>query len=174
MQTLKIVTIGALLACALLVGAAPASAQPATRDAVRGDATRDANLRAYIDLLRSDLRAQRVAIITELMRFTDEEDARFWPIYRNYERDLSAINDDRIALIKDYAANYERLTNEVADKLARGALDLEGRRHALQVQYYDRLASAISAKTAARFLQVEHQILLLLDLQIAASLPVVE
>jgi hypothetical protein len=32
----------------------------------------------------------------------------------------------------------------------------------------------VPAKTAARFLQVEHQILLLLDLQIAASLPIVE
>lgn len=174
MQRWNLVTIGAPLVIALLVAAPRVSTQSGTPNAVRLDATRDANLRAYIDLLRSDLRAQKVALISELMQFTDEEDAKFWPIYRDYERDLSTINDDRIALIKDYAANYERLTNEMADKLARGALDLEGRRHALQVQCYDRLAKAISAKTAARFLQVEHQLLLLLDLQIAASLPVVE
>jgi hypothetical protein len=174
MQRWNLVTIGAPLAIALLVAAPRVSTQSATRHAVIGDATREANLRAYVDLLRSDLRAQTVSIITELMQFNEEEDAKFWPIYRDYERDLATINDDRIALIKDYAANYERLTNEVADKLARGALDLEGRRHALLVQCYDRLAKAISAKSAARFLQVEHQILLLLDLQIAASLPVVE
>jgi len=174
MQRWTLVTIGAPLAIALLVAAPPASAQSATRNAVLGDATRDANLRAYVDLLRTDLRAQHVALITELMQFTEDEDAKFWPIYRDYERDLAKVNDDRVALIKDYAASYEKMTNETADKLARGALDLEGRRHALQVQYYDRLVKAISAKTAARFLQVEHQILLLLDLQIAASLPVVE
>jgi hypothetical protein len=66
------------------------------------------------------------------------------------------------------------MTDDVADRLARGALDLEGRRHALKMKYYDRFKSALSPKTAARFLQVENQILLLLDLQIAASLPVVQ
>src|SRR5262249_29814809 len=174
MQRWKLVTLGAPLAIALLGAAPPASAQSATRNAVIGDASREANLRAYVDLLRSDLRAQTVALITEVMQFTEDEDGKFWPIYREFERDLAKINDDRIALIKNYAENYERLTDEVADKLARGALDLEGRRHALLVQYYDRFSKALSAKTAARFLQVEHQILLLLDLQIAASLPVVE
>ncbi len=38
-------------------------------------------------------------------------------------------------------------------------------------RYYERFKSVLPAKTAARFLQVEHQILLLMDLQIAASLP---
>jgi hypothetical protein len=63
---------------------------------------------------------------------------------------------------------------EIADRLVRGALDLEARRNALKASCYDRLKSAISPKTAARFLQVENQILLLLDLQIAASLPVIK
>jgi len=82
------------------------------------------------------------------------------------------LNDDRIALIKDYATNYDNLTDASADKLALGALDLESKRHALKAKYYDRFKSALPAKTAARFLQVENQILLLLDLQIAASLPI--
>ena len=32
------------------------------------------NLRAYVELLRADVRAQKVAFITELMEFTDAED----------------------------------------------------------------------------------------------------
>ena len=86
----------------------------------------------------------------------------------------AAINDDRMALVKDYAMNYEAMTDEAADRLARGALDLEARRHAVKSRYYDRFKSVLPAKTAARFLQVENQILLLLDLQIAASLPVAQ
>jgi hypothetical protein len=39
---------------------------------------------------------------------------------------------------------------------------------------YERVKSALSAKTAARFLQVEHQLLLIIDLQIASSLPIVK
>jgi hypothetical protein len=147
----------------------PAQAPPA---AAGLDDTRETNLRAYTELLRSDLRSQHVAVITAVMQFTEAEDAKFWPVYREYETELAKVNDDRMALIKDYANNYETLTDAVADRLAHGALDLEARRHALKVKYYDRLKTVISPKTAARFLQVENQILLLLDLQIAASLPI--
>jgi hypothetical protein len=136
--------------------------------------TRDVNLRAYVELLRSDVRGQKVAILTELMEFTEQEDAKFWPIYREYDVELSKLNDERITLIKEYANNYEEMTDTVADRIARGALDLEGRRNALKLKYYDRLASALSAKTAARFLQVENQLLMILDLQISAALPVVK
>jgi hypothetical protein len=154
----------ALLACARL---AHAQATPqATVD------TRDVNLRAYVELLRSDLRAQKVAVITEMMQFTEAEDAKFWPVYREYETELAKINDDRMALIKDYADSYEALTDATADRLARAALGLEAKRQALTASVYDRLTAVLPPKTAARFLQVEHQILLLLDLQIAAALPI--
>jgi hypothetical protein len=135
---------------------------------------RDANLRAYVELLRSDVRSQKVAILTEMMEFTEAEDAAFWPIYREYDVELSAINDDRVKLIADYAKNYAALSPESADRIARGALDLEGRRHALKLKYYDRVKAALAPKQAARFLQVENQLLMLIDLQIAAALPVVE
>jgi 1-aminocyclopropane-1-carboxylate deaminase/D-cysteine desulfhydrase-like pyridoxal-dependent ACC family enzyme len=162
-----------VVAVALAACAQSASAQGAKvpAKALANDDTREVNMRAYTELLRSDLRAQKVAIITEVMQFTEAEDTKFWPVYREYEAELAKINDDRMALIKDYADNYAALTDVVADKLARRALDLEARRHALRTTYYDRIKLAVSPKTAARFMQVEHQILLLLDLQIAASLP---
>jgi hypothetical protein len=135
---------------------------------------RDVNLRAYVELLRSDVRAQKVAILSEMMDFTEEEDAKFWPIYREYDTELSKINDDRVTLIQEYAKNYDQMTDTVADRIARGALDLEARRNALKQKYYDRLKSALSATTAARFLQVENQLLMIIDLQISAALPVVK
>jgi hypothetical protein len=153
--------------------AAPAQAQVQTAGVIAPD-SRDANLRAYIELMRSDIRTQKVAIITEMMQFTEAEDAKFWPIYREYEVELARINDERIALITEYAEAYGKMTDELADRIALGALDLEGRRHALKAKYYPRFKSVLPGITAARFLQVENQILLLLDLQIAASLPVVK
>jgi hypothetical protein len=162
------IAIGASLVLAFLACASPAHAQASAAD------TRDRNLRAYAELLRSDLRAQKVAVITEVMEFTEAEDTAFWPVYREYETELAKINDDRMALIKDYATGYDTLTDATADGLAVRALGLEARRHALLERFYARFKAVVPAKTAARFLQVEHQILLLLDLQIAASLPIVE
>jgi hypothetical protein len=171
MVRLRFLKISVPLTLALLASAPLASAQ-GTKPAAADDDPRDVNMRAYIELLRSDIRAQKVAVIAEVMQFTDAEDAKFWPIYHEYERELTKINDDRLALVKEYALIYDTLTDATADRLALGALDLEARRHALKVKYYDRFKSVLQAKTAARFLQVENQILLLLDLQIAASLPV--
>ena len=164
---------GSALAVAWLAGAVLAATQAATPPNPASE-PRDANMRAYQELLRSDIRGQKAALITEVMQFTENDDAKFWPIYRDYEAGLAKINDERIALIKEYALNYAALNEETADRLARGALDLEARRHTLKTTCYDRLKSALSAKTAAKFLQVENQILLLIDLQISASLPIVE
>jgi hypothetical protein len=146
----------------------------AQQPAVSPAETKDTNLRAYIELLRADVRAQKVAFITELMAFTDAEDKAFWPIYRAYDVELSAINDERVAGIEEYASNYEKVTDALADKLATKALELEGRRTALKQKYYARLKAALSARRAAQFIQVENQLLLIIDLQIAASLPIVK
>ena len=148
-----------------------AQSSPATAQATAQE-TQSLNLSAYSELLRSDVRAQKVAIITEVMNFTDAEDAAFWPIYREYDLEMAKLGDERVALVADYAKNFDQLTDDVADKLARKALDLEARRQAVTSKYYDRVAAVLKGRTALRFLQVEHQLLLLVDLQVAAALPI--
>jgi hypothetical protein len=138
----------------------------------RGGEAKSLNLAAYAELLRSDVRAQKIAILTEMMGFTEAEDAVFWPIYREYDVELSKLGDERVALIADYAKEYATLTDAAADRLATRALDLEARRQAVKGKYYEKVKTALSPRTAIRFLQVEHQLLLLIDLQISASLPI--
>jgi hypothetical protein len=152
---------------------APKPAAPAASAAAVAD-SRDRNLRAYVELLRSDLRSQKVAITAQVLQLSEAEDAKFWPVYREYEGELQKINDERLAGIEEYTKTYDKLTDATADRLAKMSLDLESRRQAAKTRYYEKLKTVISPKTAARALQVENQILLLLDLQIASSLPVVE
>jgi hypothetical protein len=130
------------------------------------------NLAAYAELLRTDVRAQKIAILTEVMGFTEAEDKAFWPIYREYDLEMAALGDQRMALIADYAKEYGTLTAAAADQLARRALDLEVQRQAVKGKYYEKVKTALSPRTAMRFLQVEHQLLLLIDLQISAALPI--
>jgi hypothetical protein len=133
---------------------------------------RSLNLSAYAELLRSDVRAEKVAIITEVMGFTEKEDAAFWPIYREYDAEMSKVGDQRVANIQDYAHSFSNLNDDAADRIARKALDLEAQRQAIKTKYYDRFAKALSPRTALRVMQVEQQLLLLIDLQIASSLPI--
>jgi hypothetical protein len=156
---------------AVMLSTASLSAQQAVPTPAE---TKETNLTAYVELLRADVRAQKVAFITELMEFTTAEDKAFWPIYRAYDTELWAINDERVTGIEEYARNYGKVTDALADKLAMKALELEGRRTALKEKYYARIKTAMSATTAARFLQIENQLQSIIDLQIAASLPIVK
>jgi hypothetical protein len=79
--------------------------------------TRTTNLTAYAELLRSDVRAEKVAILTEVMGFTDAEDKAFWPIYREYDAEMSKLGDERVALIDDFASHYSQLTDAMADEI---------------------------------------------------------
>ena len=74
-------------------------------------------------------------------------------------------------MIEEYANAFEKITDPIADKLAAKAMDLRTRRNAAMGKCYERVKAALSPRTALRFLQVEHQLQLLIDLQIAAALP---
>jgi hypothetical protein len=163
-----------LVLCAAAAPTLAAAQQVAPEEPLSRPETRERNLRAYTGLLRSDLRTQKVAVITELMQFTEAEDTAFWPIYRDYERDLSRLHDERLAAIETYATEYKQLTAATADELAMKVLDLEARRATLKQKYYSKVKTALSPIRAAKALQIENQIQLLVDLQVAASLPVVQ
>ena len=84
------------------------------------------------------------------------------------------MNDQRVANIEEYARSYNQLTDEKADELVQNAMRYQKMRSELLAKYYDRVKQSLGGITAARFLQVESQLLLIIDLQIAASLPLAE
>ena len=115
-----------------------------------------------------------MAILTQLMELTDAEDKAFWPIYREYDLEMATLGDERVAMLEEYARSYSQLSAETATRLAGQALDLEAKRQAAKAKFYERLKTALSPRTALRALQVEHQLLLIIDLQISAALPIVK
>jgi hypothetical protein len=136
--------------------------------------TRTLNLSAYAELLRSDVQARKIAILTEVMGFSDTEDKAFWPIYRDYNAEMAKLGDERVALIAEYARVYSGITDGVARSLATRAMELDKRRTAALERCFTRVGTALSPTMALKFLQVEHQLLLIIDLQISASLPIVK
>ena len=132
------------------------------------------NIDTYIGLLRADVNAQKVAVIGQIMQFTPAGAAKFWPLYEAYSNELASLGDERVALIKDYADNYGALSDSKADEIVYRALELEGKRTVLKRKHYDLIKVAMGSTAAAKFLQVENQLLMLVDLQVASSLPIVE
>lgn len=106
------------------------------------------------------------------MQFDAEDAAKFWPIYRDYDAELKKVNDLRVANILEYSRTYTAMTDEKADELIKNAMAFQKQRDELLGKYYERVKQELGAVTAARFLQVEHQLLMIIDLEITSSLPV--
>jgi len=128
---------------------------------------------ANLELVRADLKAQKVALVTLNMGLTDAQSQIFWPIYRKYDAELTTLNDQVIALIKDYAANYDKMTDAKAGELMKGTLSLMDKRLKLLVKVCDDFAKALDPVVAAKFMQCERQITAALDLQIGSQMPLI-
>ena len=133
----------------------------------------DANIRAYIELLRTDLRQAKSEVVGEVMRLNSDQAVKFWPIYKEFESEYQKLGDQIAALVKKYSDEYGQITDAVAAQLGNQALSIEDQRNALKKKYYDRLIASVGAITATRFLQVENQLERLVDLQMAAQLPII-
>ena len=166
----------AVFACLASTPAVPAqdsaAAQAPPASSPSGPIT-EQNVNQYIELLRKDVRSQKSAIMDVVMQLGPDQAAKFWPIYRDYDADLKKLNDLRLANIKDYAQSYNNLNDAKADQLIQNAISYQKQRMDLLAKYYERVKESLGAVTAARFAQVEQQLLLLIDLQIDSSLPIV-
>lgn len=133
----------------------------------------EANIKAYVELLRADVRQQKAEIMGSVMVLSAADAAKFWPIYSEYEAALNKLSDQRVANIREYARSYNDMTNEKADELIKNAMAYQKQRSALLEKTYERVKRALGGVTAARFVQVESQLLNIIDLQIASALPIV-
>lgn len=126
------------------------------------------------ELLRSDIRTKKMTLIAERMEFSGKEADAFWPIYRKYDVELSAINDKKIALLKEYLQSHKTLDDAKAKEITQGVFDVDQRTLDLRKKYFEEMSGAVSPKTAARFLQLERRIQQLVDVQIASQYPVIK
>jgi hypothetical protein len=136
--------------------------------------SKELNMQAYTQLLHADLSAKKEQIVHETMEFNDQQSAIFWPIYREYQAEQTKLTADKLAIVADYSQNFSTMTDEKADELAQRVMPLDEKRMALREKYYGIMKKALSPTLAVRFFQVEHQLQLIVDLQIAANLPIIE
>ena len=163
----------ALLICssAALAQSTPAGTSAAPAASPGSTGTSQQNLAQDIKLLRKDVRNQKQQIMGAAMGLDEEQGKKFWPIYKDYDRQLTKLNDVRLGNIIEYAKTYDTMTENKADELVNGAIAYRKKRIELLANTYDKVRAALGAPLAARFLQVEDTLLNLIDLQIQSNLP---
>lgn len=171
--TLAVTAIAGSLVVSMASSREPAPASTPAPTAPAKDASRPSNLEQILAAFRTDLNASKVATLNRVMKMTAEEAAKFWPIYQKYEKELTAVGDRRVALIKEFVtlSNDGKLNDTNAAALSTGWLQGEQDRLDLWKKYNKEISAAISPIRGAQFLQVEHQIALLVDINVASAMP---
>ena len=127
-----------------------------------------------MDLLRKDLRSKRKQLIAENLKMTDAEATKFWPIYDQYISELTVINDKKFGLIQDYADHWGQLTNEQSLSFIRQWLDADIAIAQLRQKYVPIVSKVLDGKKTATFMQLDRRIAMMIELQVASQMPVVQ
>jgi hypothetical protein len=127
-----------------------------------------------IQLLRQDVRSQKKQIVAANMQLTSAEAEKFWPVYDQYTAEMTKLGDTRVALIKQYAQNYDGLTDTQANDLMQKWGALDGSVVQLRLKYIPIFEKVVSAKKTALFFQIDRRLSLLIDLQLASAIPLVQ
>jgi hypothetical protein len=126
---------------------------------------------ADIALLRKDLRAAKMQVVGQNMTLSDEEGQKFWPIYNHYVKDLQEVNNQKYALLKQYAEMWETMNDQDAMIYVRHWLEADGQAQALRLKYVPVVSQVLPGKKAATFFQLDRRLNMIIDLQLFSQIP---
>ncbi len=168
--TVAVLLLGGILFVEEALFAQNGSAQ--TAQPVTGHET-PASLDEEIAMMRSDLRSNRKKVIAANMKLAPDEAKWFWPTYDQYINELVNINNAKYALIKEYLQN-ENMTDEQADTLSKRWIDVDASVVQLRLKYVPIFRNVLSAKSTAMFFQLDRRVQMMIDLQLASSIPLIQ
>jgi hypothetical protein len=126
-----------------------------------------------IELMRKDIRAQKKQIVAANLPLTPDEAVKFWPIYEQYTAETIKVNDQRYALIKEYADTYNTMTDAQAGSYIKRWITVDQDATKLRLTYIPIFEKAIPAKKVAMFFQIDRRLGLMMELQLASVVPLV-
>jgi len=129
---------------------------------------------ADVHMLRADIRAKRKQVTAENMSLTPDEATKFWPLYDQYIKETIRINDVRWAMMKDYAASYKTMTDAQAADHAKRSIAVDKEFIALRESYLPKFEQLVGSKKAVQWYQIDRRLELLIGIQLASLIPVVE
>ncbi|RPI07882.1 MAG: hypothetical protein EHM71_09610 [Zetaproteobacteria bacterium] len=156
--------------CAAILAGVPSLAlaqapAPPPAAATKAEAMED------IQQTRVAIQVGRQAIVSQAMDLTPEEMQVFWPVYRDYRVEAVKIGDRIVALLQRYAATYDDMTEQAADKLVADFVKIEQARANVKAKFLPKFKKVLPAKKVARFYQVENKLDVMILHEMAESIP---
>lgn len=127
-----------------------------------------------VQLMRQDIRSERKKIVAANLPLTEAEAVKFWPAYDRYVVEHSKIYDIRYALLKEYAQNYNTMTEEQANSFIKRWTATEEQMAQLRLKWMPEFEKVISPKKTAMFYQIDRRLGLMVELQLSSQIPLVK
>lgn len=162
-----------LVACTILLFSAGSAAQETKAGDIILPEIGSGSVDAYIEALKSDIRAHTRKIVEANMHLTEKEAAVFWPLYDRYDYDLSKLNYERASIYDFYVDNYRTLSDEQAKDLVRRMHYVERWKLSLDEKIAREMGKVLPMRTVLRFLQIARQIDRLVSLKIMTEAPLI-
>jgi hypothetical protein len=170
----RTLTVLFLVAGAVLIFTPRTMAQAGNAPNSQSAATLQSGIDQDVQMLRQDIRSSKKQIIAANLHLTDSDATKFWPVYDQYVAELTKINDEKYALVKEYAAAWGNIKDDQALTLINRALALEDRVTQLRIKYVPIFNNVVSGSKVATFFQIERWLQSLIDLQWTTQLPLVQ
>lgn len=153
---------------ALTAAAALCATQTAVAESV--GATELAKTQALISAIQADKRQ----VMLDTLALDPEQLSKFMPIYEEYQAEMDALMTAGSKLSNRlFVADYGGMTDESSKAIRKEAFKLRNDRLALLEKYADKLDKKLPSTKVFQFVQIENKMQVLLDLAVAASIPIV-
>lgn len=95
---------------------------------------------------REQIKAQKVAFITEKLDLTVEEAQKFWPVYNALNDKLEEIDIEKRTLAQKYEENKETLTDNEVTEIYLKLVELETKEIKLNTEFRKEMKNIISIR----------------------------
>jgi hypothetical protein len=167
---LVLMFVGICSLSGLQVAAQTATGQKTSVSSKSGQVASDQD----IQLLRKDIRSQKKQLIAANLSLTATEATKFWPVYDQYQAEYTKIGDAKLALVNEYTQNWGTVTDEQALDYLKRSEKISESVIQLRKKYLPLVNQVLPGKKTALFFQLERRIEMLVDVQVASRIPLVQ
>jgi len=170
----KLAVMLVVAGCCIYLGSGRAVKARAQSQSSQSATSQQPGVDQDIKLLREDIRSKKKQLVAANLKLTDDEATKFWPVYDQYTAELVKINNEKYALIKEYADTWGTMSDQQALSLTNRALEVEKNVADLRIKYVPIFSKVIPGKKVATFYQIERRVQSMIDLQLGSQLPLVQ
>ena len=127
-----------------------------------------------VDLMQAAFGMDKKAAVADFVKPSAAQKDAFWKLYDEYETQRKVLGKQRIALLEQYADQYQTMTSEQADAWTKKVIDLQKKTDNLIVTYFGKVKLASDGIVATKFYQIENFILTAIRAKIFQNVPFLE